>query len=322
MIISTLTAMTAGYVLGMIFGVPKAISARRLYCMLCEWLAPRVKSKYQDTEDGMRAAGAVFLCLLLLMTVLPVAVVLVLLYIFFPVGAIILDALICWSVLDIKGISNMSYIASRSINVSNEAKSVRYAEMLSGEDCRDFTVDECAKATIQGIADRTVDSLTAPLFCMALLSGAGALICTAANSASFVIDKKYGESEAFGDASRGLRDVICFLPGKLAAVIMLVDALFLKMNVGGAERIYKNDRRKCARTAFGGCRAVLAGVFGISLLPEEVYSEQFLRTFTIGEQLKDPDGSDVFTALQLMLGTVFIIMMLFFVVKLTLGVYL
>lgn len=313
--------MAAGYVLGMIFGVPQAISARRLYCMLCEWLAPKIKSKYMETEEGMRTAGGVFLCLLLLMTVLPVAAVLVLLYIFFPLGAIILDAVICWSVLDIKGIANMSYIASRSVNVKNLGKSARYAQMLSGEDCSEFDVDDCAKAAVQGIADRTVDSLAAPIFCEAILSGVGGLLCAAANSAAYVIDDKYGEDEPFGTASRALRDVICCLPGKLAAVIMLVDALFLKMNVRGAELIYKNDRMKCSRTAFGGCRAVLAGMFGISLLPEEVYSEQFLRTFTIGEQLKDPEGSDVYDASQLMLGTVFIITMLFFIVKLTLGVW-
>jgi cobalamin biosynthesis protein CobD/CbiB len=102
---------------------------------------------------------------------------------------------------------------------------------------------------------------------------------------------------------------------------MLVDALYLKQNTRAAERILKRDGKKCRQPAFGGCRAVLAGVLGISLLPEEVYSEQFMRTYTIGEQAGKPDAQNISLSVQLMHGTTFIIMILFFAVKLTIGVW-
>ena len=102
--------------------------------------------------------------------------------------------------------------------------------------------------------------------------------------------------------------------------MMLVDALFLKLNTRAAERVMKSDI-KCARSCFAGCRAVMAGIMGISLLPEEVYSEQFLRTYTIGEQLKDPEPADITLANSLLQGTAFIMMMMVFIVKLTIGVW-
>ena len=174
MIISTLAAMTAGYILGMALGVPKAISARRLLAALCEKLAPWVLGKYQDSPEGRRTAGSVFVTLVLLIVLIPVAAVLILLYIFFPFGAIILDAVICWSVMDIKGISNAASIAARAVKVDNPLKAARYASMITGEDCSGFETDEAAKAAIGGIADRTVDTVTAPMLYMFLLSGFGA----------------------------------------------------------------------------------------------------------------------------------------------------
>lgn len=320
MIISTLAAMTAGYVLGLALGVPKIISAKRLLGLLCGWLAPIIKSKYQDSEEGRHTAGVVFLTLLLLMLLVPVLAILILLYIYFPFGAIVIDAVLCWSVMDIKGVSTAAGIAARAVKTGNQPKAARCAGLISGEDCSELEVDDAARGTVQGIADRTVDTIVGPLLCMFVLSGAGAVLFAAADAAAAAADNLFGEEDSFGDASRGLRDVLCFLPGKLAAVIMLVDALFLKLNTRSAERIYKNDSKKCARTAFGGCRAVLAGLLGISLLPEEVYSEQFMRTFTIGEQLKDPNESDIFTSRQIMLGTSFIVMALLFMIKLAIGI--
>lgn len=320
MIISTLAAMAAGYVLSVILGTPDIIRADRYMRKLCEWLAPKVSSKYQDSEGGQHTAGCVYALLLMLITFVPVLLVLILLYCFIPVLAIILDALICWSVVDIKGVSKTAAAAARSVRSNNVTRAARYAANLSGTDCSEFESDNIVRASVQGIADRTVDCAAAPLFYMFLLSGAGAVFWKAADAAANITYAK-DDSEAFASPVRKLQNALCFIPGKLAAVIMLVDALFLKLNTRAAEKTMRRDGKKCRRACFGGCRAVLSGILGISLLPEEVYSEQFMRTYTIGEHLKEPASQDIGLANQLMHGTAFIIMALCFTVKLTIGVW-
>lgn len=260
MIISTLAAMTAGYVLGVILGVPKVISARRLLGLLCERLAPWVKDRYQDSEEGRRAAGVVYITLLLMILLIPTLAVLILLYIFFPFGAILVDALICWSAMDIKGISTAAGIAARAVKTENSVKAARYASLVSGEDMSGLELDDLSRGMVQSIGDRTVDNIIGPMFWIFILSGPGALLFTAADAAAGISDVRYGIDDPFGSAARKLRDALCYLPGKLAAVIMLVDALYLKLNVRNAERIWKSDTKKCLRPALGGCRAVLAGL--------------------------------------------------------------
>lgn len=322
MIISMLAAMTAGYLLSVIFGTPKAISASRLCAVLCDKLSPNISAKYQNSEDGQHTAGVVYLTIIILIAILPALIILGLLYCFCPIAAIILDALLCWSVMDIKGISKLSAAAARSARAGNYAKTERMAQAISGIDCSSLEDDEVVKAAVQGIADRTVDNVAAPMLYMFILGGIGGfffrMIDTAANMC-------YAETEAqmsFAEPVKKAQNALCALPGRLAYIIMLVDALFLKLNTRDAEIMIRRDGTKCLRKCFGGCRALLAGVLGISMLPEEVYSEQFMRTYTIGEQLKEPHGNDITLANQLMSGTAFIIMALLFVIKLTIGIWL
>lgn len=319
MVISTLAAMTAGYVLSVVIGTPKAINASRLISLLCSHIAPWFGSKYQDSEEGQHTAGIFFLITLLIITLVPTAVILILLYHYVPLLAILVDGLICWSVMDIKGVKQLAIAAARSARNKNIRGAVRAAERLTGEELY-FIEDEgdmeaVIKATVKGIGDRTVDNAAAPLMYMVLLSGWGGLLFRVADEGS----RAYG-TESFLEPVTALRDVLCFLPGKLASVIMLVDALFLRMDTRAAEKSWRRAGGKCNRAAFAGCRGVLAGALGISLLPEEVFNEDFVRTYTIGEQIKEAEPTDISIANQLMIGTAFIIMALFFIVKLTIGV--
>ena len=317
MIITTLAAMTAGYLLSVMVGTPSAISARRLLSKLCGSLAPKFSHSYQDSDDGQHTGGGFYIALVLLITLLPTALVLFVLYWKLPVAALVVDALICWSVMDIKEQSRLSQAAARTVRSGNIPKAARYSAALSRVDCTDFESDNIIRASVQGTADRTVDSAAAPLFYMALFSGLGGILFCAADCAASA-----RVSEAFLAPSKKFREFLCFIPGKLAMLIMLVDALFLKMNVRAAEHTMRADSKKCSRKAFGGCRAVLAGLLGISLLPEEFREAQFSRSFTIGQQTAELDSKDITISNQLMLGTAFILMLLFFMIKLTVGVLL
>ncbi|MCD8095428.1 MAG: cobalamin biosynthesis protein [Ruminococcus sp.] len=321
MIINTLVAMTAGFLLSFFFGTPKIISARTYIEKLCRHLAPTISSKYQETEDGQHNAGMVYITVLMLILLVPTALILILLYIFLPALGIIVDALLCWSLLDIKNLVTLSKDASRAAKTSNSRRADKRLNRLFGRKYKELSGEEIVKASIQGIADRTVDSIAAPLLYMFLLSSVGGLFFAAADAAA---NLNYGSEEnslSFAEPVRVLQNGLCFLPGKLAAYLMLADALWLKLNTRAAERVYKKDSKKCARPCFGGCRAVMAGLLGISLMPEEVYSEQFMRTVTIGEQLKEPEHSDLNTARTLMIGTAAILLIMLFMVKLTIGVW-
>lgn len=333
MIISTLAAMTAGFLLSFLVAVPEKLRLERYIDMLCGRLEPKISRKYENGEGGQRTAGTVYIILLLLTTFLPVLVVLILLYCFIPALAIIADALLCWSVMDIKGVSRAAVQTAKASTNQNISRAARNALRISGIDCSCESEEQeseeeraersaaVVRAAVQGISDRTVDNAAAPLLYMFLLSGAGGVFWKTIETAAkrFYSGTRY--SEFFIEPAVNLHYALAFIPGKLSAVIMLVDALFLKLNTRSAERCMKKDSKKCLHAFFGPTRAVMAGLLGISLLPEEVYSEQFMRTYTIGEQLKQPDAADISLANQLMLGTSVIILLLFFIVKLTIGVW-
>lgn len=319
--------MTAGYVLSLILGTPKFLNARRYFEILCGRLAPKISAKYQDSEDGQHTAGAVYMLFVMLIAFVPALIILILLYCFVPALAIILDAVICWSVIDLKGVTDKAAIVARSLKRPPADRVLQTAEELSGvklvlsEQDKNENEKNLVRSAVQGISDRTVDSSAASLLSMFLLSGAGGLLWCAVNTAAGYKYNDTAARESFSEPVRKLKDVLCFIPGKLAGYIMLVDALYLKLNVRAAERTMKHDAGKCRKKYFGMCRTISAGILGISLLPEEAYDDGLLRTCTIGEHLKDPDGNDIALMSNLFRGTSFIIMALLFVVKLTAGVW-
>ncbi len=315
MIITTLAAMAAGYLLSVMVGTPPVLSARRMLTKLCGKLAPKFSRSYLDSEDGQHTGGGFYIALVLMIATLPTALVLVLLYWKLPIAALAADTLICWSCMDIRESSRLSQAAARCVRSGNLAKASKVAAVLGRTEYSELDSDDVIRASVQGTADRTVDS-AALLFYMALFSGLGGMLYRAVDAAAAA-----NVSEAFLTPSKKMREFLCFLPGKLAAVIMLVDALFLRMNVHSAERIMSEDREKCARKSVGSCRAVLAGLLGISLLPETIIESNNRRTLMIGDQISPPDSQDITIANQLMLGTAFIMMVLLFMIKLTVGIY-
>ncbi len=322
MLFSTLAAMTAGYALGVLLGTPIVLRADRYINMLCALLAPKISAKYQDSEEGQRAAGTAYVISVMLAAVLPLLIVLILLYIFVPVLAIIADALVCWSLTDIRGIGRISSAVCRASKTGAVSRGAKNAAALSGEDMTDADTETIIRASVQGNADRTVDTV-GTLLAMFVLSGPGGVFfraCAPAAQAA-VRQAELAGRRSFAYPAQKLRDVMYFLPGKLAAVIMLVDALFLKFNTRSAEKTMRRDSTKCFLRYYGGCRAVVAGIAGISLLPEEIVGENMTRTYTIGEHIKEPEPQDIIMANQLLSGTAFIVMLLCFAIKLTLGVW-
>lgn len=318
MLISTLVAATAGYVLGTLIGTPIPLRADVLCGRLCSMLAEKISARYQDSPGGRHAAGTAYIWSAALIVFLPTLIILALLYTFIPVLAMIADAFLCWSLADIKGIGRTASAAARAVRNGNLPRASKMAQKLSGENCEGLDADNIVRAAVEGTADRSVDIIGAILYMLILGAPLGLLFKV--SGAASAVGSAYGEDFAY--PANKLRDVMYYIPGKLAAVIMLVDALFLKFNTRAAERTMQRDAAKCSRHCFGGCRAVIAGIAGISLLPEEIMREQVTRTYTIGEHIKDPDPQDILMASHLLSGTAFIVFCLLFAIKLTLGVWL
>lgn len=161
-----------------------------------------------------------------------------------------------------------------------------------------------ARATVESVAESTVDGVTAPLFYAVLAGPVGAMLYRAINTLDSMFghqDQRYGR---FGWAAARIDDVANFLPARLTAPLICVAALVLRLRPATALRILLRDGRKHASPNAGLSEAAMAGALGVQLGGVDYYDGEPLEKPTIGEALAPLAAAHIRTANAVMFVTV------------------
>lgn len=316
MILNTVAAMSAGFVINLMFGAPKGfLDPENFVCAFALRLEKTLRKFYEDTPEAKRMAGAVLIFFVLLIFAgIPLALM-ILGYLFFPVIGLILDCFFCWlafSVRDTRLELSRIFRAVRSGNSERAQKSLR---KLTGTDCSDLDEDQIIKKAVECAADCSADNGAGTLFFIALGGGFGGMFYRCLS----VLNRKIGvftdEYIDFGRPSRSLWSILNYIPSKICGLLLKLDVKFLKLDHENCRRIYKRDRKKLSKPNLGTARSIMAGALDIQLIKEEYYSGKTLRNRFIGEQLKPCQPNDIYWANQLMYGTVFASFILFALIR-------
>ncbi|WP_124100297.1 CobD/CbiB family cobalamin biosynthesis protein [Ruminococcus sp. Marseille-P6503] len=316
MILNTVAAMSAGFVLNLMFGAPRGfLNPENFVPAFALKLEKTLRRFYEDSPEALRMAGAVLIFFVLLIFAgIPLAL-LILGYMFLPVAGLILDCFFCWlafSFRDTRIFLSRTFRAVRSGNYSAAAKSL---EALTGTDCSGLDEDEIIKKAVECAADCSADNGAGALFFMALAGGFGGMLYRCVSILNRTIGTDTPEYADFGSPSRTLWTALDFIPASICGLVMKLDVSFLRLDKLNCKRIFRRDRKNLSRANLGICRSVVAGALDIQLTKEEYYRGGGLRARFIGEQLKPCQPNDIYWANQLMYGSVFGCFLLFALIR-------
>ena len=91
---------------------------------------------------------------------------------------------------------------------------------LVGRDATDLDAPEIARATVESVAENTVDSVVAPVLWAALCGPAGALGYRAVNTMDAMVGHHSARYENYGWASARLDDVVNWIPARCTAALV------------------------------------------------------------------------------------------------------
>ncbi len=142
---------------------------------------------------------------------------------------------------------------------------------LVGRDTADLDEREITRATVESVAENTVDGVTAPLF-YALIAGLpGALFYKAVNT----LDSNFGYKNEhylnFGWAPARFDDLVNFVPARLTALLVPLAAALSGDNWRNSWRIFCRDRHQHPSPNGGQIEAAMAGALGVRLGGENSY---------------------------------------------------
>jgi adenosylcobinamide-phosphate synthase len=176
--------------------------------------------------------------------------------------------------------------------------------MIVGRDTEKLGEQEISRATVETVAENTVDAIIAPLF-FALLGGAPlAMAYRAINTCDSMVGYKNERYQDLGYASAKLDDFANWIPARLTMVLIAFSALLSKKHGWSSLKIAWRDARKHPSPNSGFPEAAVAGALGIQLGGTNVYGGKPSHRAYLGDNLRPIVAEDIPKTIHLMYLTV------------------
>ncbi len=299
-----LTAVTAGFILDMIFGDPlklphpvvlmgKAISA----------LEKLLRKAFPKTERGELWAGLVLTILLPLSSFALSFGVLYLLYSISPFLGLAAESFWCFQILAVKSLRDAALRVYKAL-LPGDIKLARVRlSYIVGRDTENLDESQIIKAAVETVAENTTDGAVSPLIYMFIGGAPLGLAYKSINTMDSMIGYKNENHLYFGRAAAILDDWANFIPARLAGVLMVISAPLFSFDAKSACKIFLRDRKNHASPNSAHTEAACAGALGIALSGEASYFGVLAKKPQIGDDRHPPKPEDIVSAIKLLYGT-------------------
>ena len=157
--------------------------------------------------------------------------------------------------------------------------------MIVGRDTQQLNEQQITKATVETVAENSVDGVIAPLFFLFI----GGVPLMAAYKAINTLDSMVGYQnshyKAIGWCSAKLDDIANYIPARLSLLFITLSALLLKLDYKNAWKIGRRDcyQHKSPNSAWS--EATVAGALNIQLGGGNYYHGIYVDKPTIGDDI-------------------------------------
>ena len=171
---------------------------------------------------------------------------------------------------------------------------------IVGRDTQNLNEAEVARATIETVAENTVDGIISPLFYFAVGGLPLAIAYRAINTMDSMLGYKNDKYIYFGRVAARLDDVINFIPARLTGLLFIVSAFILKLDYRNAFKMMKRDASKHPSPNGGWAEATVAGALNIRLGGVNYYFGQPHFRAYMGEPNEILEAGHILGAIRLM----------------------
>ena len=224
-----------------------------------------------------------------------------------------------YTTLSIRSLFDESRPILQFLKETNIIKARESLSRIVGRDTANLKESEIVRATIETVAESTVDGIIAPLL-FSLLGGAPlAVAYKAINTMDSLFGYKNKTYRDFGWAPARLDDLANWVPARLALPVISIGAVVCGLSGKKSLAIALRDGSKHPSPNSGLPEAAMAGALGVRLGGASFYSGQLNEKPFIGDNLRELELSDItqsqkimFTASLLGLAEVISIELFFF----------
>jgi len=220
-----------------------------------------------------------------------------------PIAADIVSIVLIYTTVAARDLARHSMAVFRPLVAGDLVEAREQVGTMVGRDTDRLDESDVTRATVESVAENTVDGVTAPLFWSMIAGPVGAMVYRAVSTLDSTFGYKNERYVEFGWASARMDDVAAFIPARLTAPIVALAAILLRQRPLLSLRILRRDGRKHSSPNAGLAEAAVAGALGVQLGGLSIYGGQPLAKPTLGEAEVPLTARHILLANALMLAT-------------------
>ena len=223
----------------------------------------------------------------------------------------IVNTILIYTTLATKCLKDESVKIYKVLKTGDLEKSRIQLSYIVGRDTTNLNEKEIVRATVETVAENTVDGIIAPLF-YGFIGGAPlAMAYKAVNTLDSTVGYKNDKYYYLGFASAKIDDIANYIPARLGVILLSLGSLFAGFNFKDALKIGIRDRKnhKSPNCAFS--EGAVAGALGIQLGGTNVYFGKEVYKPTIGDKTREIEIEDIVRTNKIMYSSSIISIIIF-----------
>lgn len=177
---------------------------------------------------------------------------------------------------------------------------------IVGRDTEDLNESEITRATVETIAENTVDGIVAPLFFFALFGPLGAIFYRTCNTMDSMLGYKNQKYMHFGRVAAKWDDVVNYIPARLTLVFIVLSSYVLGFDWRRAIAVTIRDAKKHPSPNGGFAEAPVAGALKVRLGGYNSYGGvRSLRAY-MGDPIIPLQGHHIYKTIKIMYVATFL----------------
>ena len=305
-----LLSIYTGYALDLIIGDPYSFPHPVRYIGKLISIVEKQIRKITSSDKGLKIAGF-FLWFIVVGATFGITTLVLQLFKFNKVAYFIVNTILIYTTLATKCLKDESVKIYKVLKTGDLEKSRIQLSYIVGRDTTNLNEKEIVRATVETVAENTVDGIIAPLF-YGFIGGAPlAMAYKAVNTLDSTVGYKNDKYYYLGFASAKIDDIANYIPARLGVILLSLGSLFVGFNFKDALKIGIRDRKnhKSPNCAFS--EGAVAGALGIQLGGTNVYFGKEVYKPTIGDKTREIDIEDIVRTNKIMYSSSIISIIIF-----------
>lgn len=224
---------------------------------------------------------------------------------------VIVSSAILYTTLSTKCLANEASKIYEVLKSGDIEKSRKQLSYIVGRDTTTLNENEIIRATVETVAENTVDGIISPMMYGFIGGPVFAMAYKAINTLDSMVGYKNEKYEDIGFASAKIDDIANFIPARITPFFMMIASFILGFNSKKSIKIAIRDRKNHKSPNCAYAEGAVAGALEVQLGGTNMYFGEKVYKPTIGDKDRELEIEDIIRTNKIMYMTSFIALVIF-----------